>query len=197
MTGDTMMWKVRILLVALGLFLAVGPVQAKKPEKPPGGGGGSDSATVRIVASGAIEADVQCEETLDANSTVVLCNKWPTGFTLTEALFDDIPAGCFGAGLTDGAIQLWVNKDNSAEAWFRFHAPDTTGSDVLYVLEVHAENWSGNFPPEVIDSPITMQGVGWLLRTSNKRQARDACLGSGFGVDDSITISLDRLPPLP
>jgi hypothetical protein len=175
-----------ILLIAILTSLAMSTgAWAKKGGKP--GGGGSGTARVEILVDGAILGVVKCEESLDANSSVVLCNK-DQEFDLTAHIVGALdPTGCFPEGVIPGTVQLYVNKDNSAEAWFRFHADDTTGMDILYRLEVSADTWSGNFPPDAGEPPISMTSNAWKLVTSNKRQSRDACLGRG---EDTIYVSL-------
>lgn len=175
-----------ILLFAILTSLAMSAgVWAKKGGKP-GGGDGSGTASVQILIDGAILGVVECEESLDANSSVVLCNK-NQAFDLTGVIVNALdPSGCFSEGSRPGTVQLYLNKDKSAEAWFRFHAPDKTGMDVLYRLEVYADSWSGPFPPDPGQS-IYMNSNAWELVTSNKRQSRDACLGFG---DDPINVSL-------
>jgi hypothetical protein len=133
---------------------------------------------------------VECEESLSANSSVVLCNQ-NQKFDLTGAIVNAlVPDDCFVEGERPGTVQLYVNKDNSAEAWFRFHADDTTGMDILYRLEVYADSWSGTFPPDAGDS-IDLASYAWELKTSNKRQSRDASLGVG---EDLINVTLLVLP---
>jgi len=173
--------------------ILLGTVQAQakgKPAKPPG----NDSATVQILSSGAVLAAVECEETMDANTTSVLCNK-SESFVLDQVIVNGIRPGsgddCFAAGEKAGAVLVFINKNGSAETWFRFHELDQAGDDILYRLEARATSWSGTFPPEEADLPIVMESNDWRMRATNRRQERDACLGSGT---DSITISLDRCP---
>jgi hypothetical protein len=183
-----------ILLIAILTSLAMSTgAWAKKGGKP--GGDGSGTARVQILVEGAIEGVVECEESLSANSSVVLCNQ-NQKFDLTSAIVNALyPTGCFAEGERPGTVQLYVNKDNSAEAWFRFHAPDTTEMDILYRLEVYAGSWSGNFPPDAGES-ISMTSNAWKLVTSNKRQSRDACLGDGNDpINDPIKVTLSVLCP--
>ena len=108
-------------------------------------------------------------------------------FILGELFLNLIDASeeCFvrdtGTATYSATVQIFDNKDGSAESWLRWHAPDTTGDSILYVLEIHDPfGWSGAFPPAIGDSDsIFMEGDTWVLRASNKRQSRDACLGSG------------------
>jgi hypothetical protein len=178
-----------ILLIAILTSLAMSSgAWAKKGGKPGGGGDGSGTARVQILVEEAILGVVECEESLSANSSVVLCNNKGLEFYLTEPIVAAlVPKSCFPKGVTEGTVQLYVNKDDTAEAWFRFHADDTTGMDILYRLEVYADSWSGNFPPDAGQPPISMASEDWELKTSNKRQSRDACLGIG---DDEINVSL-------
>lgn len=186
------MRKIALLIITLCLTLTVSQVQAARGGNGNGGGGGggSDTATVQILSSGAVLAAVECEETMDANTTSVLCNKGEE-FVLDQVIVDALDGDCFSAGLKVGAVLVFINKDGTAETWFRFHEQDQAGDSILYVLEAHASSWSGTFPPEEADAPIVMESNDWLMRASNKRQAKDACLGSG---DDYIQVSLDRCP---
>jgi hypothetical protein len=82
-----------ILLIAILTSLAMSTgALAKKGGKP--GGDGSGTARVQIYVDGAILGVVECEESLDANSSVVLCNK-NQEFYLTGAIVSGLyPTGC-------------------------------------------------------------------------------------------------------
>jgi hypothetical protein len=55
--------------------------------------------------------------------------------------------------------------------------------------------WSGPFPPAVGETTtmgeLKGQSITWVLRTSNKRQERDACVDNGTFVNGSDFIKVD------
>ena len=169
-----------------------------------GGGGGGDTVTIQIVADGAgaaVTASQECEEDLSASTTSLLCNKAGYQIMLSDFFVNrDYDNGhgstCFNNGIWDWVtIQLWENKDGTAEAWFRWHALDARGDDVLYVLEVYDySGWSPDFPP-LSAGTVSISGDDWTLRAANKRQSRNACVGNGsFTAQDFVNVSLIRLP---
>ena len=174
-------------------FLIASPALTFAKGKPggggdPGGGGGNDTALVEIIVDGAVEAIFRCEDALSASSSDIICNHDQDAEIILGELFlnlIDASEECFvrdtGTATYSATVQIFDNKDGSAESWLRWHAPDTTGDSILYVLEIHDPfGWSGAFPPAIGDSDsIFMEGDTWVLRASNKRQSRDACLGSG------------------
>ncbi|MFC1688564.1 hypothetical protein ACFL0N_01545 [Pseudomonadota bacterium] len=184
-----------VMIVMFALILLLGFTTLVEAKGKPGPG--SDPARVQILADGAILAVVECDQKMTASTTSVTCNKAGTEFVLDSSIVDavDPDRDCFNEGLRPGTVQLFSNKDGSATAVFRFHAPDTTGADTLYALEVHDQDgWHPDFPPAE-SSPIEMIGDYWFLRTANNRQARNACLGNGAGPwNDFIRVTLDRCP---
>lgn len=172
----------------IGVLLSAG-IGGEARGKPPG----SDPALIGIEFSGAIVGTMSCENKLNADSTILGCNKGG-GFVLGEAITEAAGADpdCFTAGYTDGTIQLFLNNDGSAEAWFRFGGRDLSdANDVLYVLEAYAPFWNGPFPPEYGVGATTMDSSEWTLRAANKRQEKNACLvGNG---NAQITVSVRRL----
>ena len=155
-------------------------------------------------ATGLIYAFQDCEERLASDDTSYLCNKsgvdhniWLGNFLMDRLYTNGSSANCFGDGHFPVTIGVAVNKDASAETVLRFHGYENDGeTDVLYVLVVtDPSGWSGPFPPAV-DTTTTMgelqgQSISWVLRTSNKRQARDACVDSGTFVNGSDFIKVD------
>lgn len=203
-----------ILLVILTTFAMSTGAWAKKGGKP-GGGGGTDTGHVSMEVTGANELDFvvdafqDCEERLASDDTSFLCNKrgvthyinlgdffmnraYPNGSSARDCFGEDPGAGRFAV-----TIGVAVNRDGSAEAVLRFHAFENDGeTDVLYVLVVtDPDGWSGPFPPAVEDTTTmgVLQGksIRWELRTSNKRQERDACVDSGTFIDGSDFIKVD------
>lgn len=156
-------------------------------------GGGTDTGTILIDYDGAITGEpTSCEEKLNADSTVLLCNKgsgFEVGPEITSAVGAD--PDCFPAGVSGHAVQLFLNKDGSAETWFRFHAFDRNGDEVLYTLETYADEWVGPFPPETGQVvPTYMDSYDWVLRAANRRQGKYACVGGGT---DYINVTVERL----
>lgn len=195
--------KLTVCTMSLALVLTAftGSALAKgKPGGGGGGGGGGDTASIQMVAEGVLLAAQECTDKLAASSSDLLCNKSGYQIMLGDYFVDrnyDNGHGsvCFNNGIWDWVtIQLWENDDGSAETWFRWHAPDTRGNDVLYVLEVHGAAWSDDFPPLSAGS-ITMHGTSWELRATNKRQSRNACTGQGsFNSTDYVDVELIRNP---
>ena len=201
-----------LILVFLTTIAMSTSILAKKGGKP-GGGGGTDTGHVSMEATGLIYAFQDCEERLASDDTSFLCNKRGAnhyinlgGFLMNRTYPNGSNAeNCFGedpeADRFDVTIGVAVNRDGSAETVLRFHAFENDGvTDVLYVLVVTDPNgWSGSFPPAASDTttmgePQVDRSVSWALRTSNKRQAKDACVDSGTFVlgDDFINVDFTR-----
>ena len=184
-----------LLTVSLISLIVSSSAFAKKSGKPGDGGGGTDTGHVSMLATGIVDAFQDCSERLAADDTSYLCNKSGVEhyISLGDFLMDrDYANGssetCFGAGYFPVTIGVAVNRDASAETVLRFHGYENDGeTDVLYVLVVtDPYGWSGSFPPEIGDTAtmgeLQGQNISWALSTSNKRQARDACVDSGtFG----------------
>ena len=173
-------------LIYLTMALLAQPLAAKK---------GADRAWIEIESAGDVSGAIQCEERLGADSTAVLCNKGG-GFVLSENITAAVGAGseCFSAGYTDATAGLDDNRDGSALAYFRFWGTDRSGTrDVLYVLEaLDLDGWDPDaFPPAASGDEITMVADEWVLKASNKRQSKNACLGEN-NLED-ITVTFRRL----
>ena len=196
-----------LTLTGILLLTAMTSTWAAKGGGGRGKGGGGDPAIIEITFSGSITGTMSCENKLDADSNVLGCNKGG-GFTFAAPILQHVQANddCFQqlladpAGFAAGTIQLFDNSD-SAEAWFRFWDKGDNGvNDVLYVLEAHdLWGWDGGaFPPEFEAGATTMTTANGfaILRTANKRQAKDArgCL-SGFPEDAVIEVGISRLTP--
>jgi len=191
-----------LLFAILTTFAMSTGAWAKKGGNP--GGGGTDTSHVYMKATGVVDADQDCQERLTADDTSYLCNKSAAyhiidlGFLMYRTYDNGLSGDCFGPGLNiPVTIGVAVNRDASAETVLRFHAFENDGeTDVLYVLTVTDPNgWSGPFPPVAGDTTtmgvLQGQSVSWELRTSNKRQARDACVDSGTFVNGSDFIRVD------
>jgi len=191
--SNTFAVKFRILTVMVCIALLSGMTTSVGAKGKPGPG--ADPAWVKFTYTGAIEGGVSCEEKFNADSTVLGCNH-TGGFTLGASIFDTVGTDCFqdivdAGGYTPGTIQVFVNNDGSADAWFRFHSPDRQGTDVLYVVETHdPAGWDPDFPPTVA-SPAVMASYDWTLRAANRRQEKYACLGGG---EEFIGVKVERLP---
>lgn len=188
-TKPVSLW-VLLGLTLIALMVIASPALGKGKPGP-----GADPTIIRITSAGPISTlgpgHVQCEEKLGADSTSLLCNKADDGFVIGNEILVGVGKDCFGAGYTPGAIHLLYNSDESGETLFRFHGPDRNGNDILYVLETLApDGWDGDFPPALAGTVIAMVGQGWILRASNNRQAKYACLGGGA---DLITVTLERM----
>ena len=199
--------KFRYLLFTLtGIFLLTAMTSTWAAKRGGGKGGGGDPAIIEITFSGSITGTMSCENKLNADSTILGCNKGG-GFTFGAPILDHIQANgdCFQQvladplGYTGGTIQLFDNGD-SAEAWFRFWGKGEYGlNDVLFVLEAHdLTGWRGTFPPEYDagDTTMTTENGYALLRTANKRQEKDArsCL-NGFPESAIVKVGISRLTP--
>lgn len=190
-------WITIIALLTTLILLVISATATAKGK--PGGGGGTDSAWIEIIASGSVTASQSCEERLASDSNNLLCNGRGYEIMLGDYFIDRVyenghGSQCFGNGIWNVTIGVWEDKDGSAGAILRWHAPDTNNVEVLYALEVYGLNWSDHFPP-ASPGTITMQADDWLLRTGNKRQSRNACVGEGsFSATDSVKVELIRLP---
>ena len=187
---------VTVSLLAVLTLLAISTTATAKGKPPKGG---NDTATVEITSTGVVMATQECQDALAASSSDILCNKGGHQIMLGDFFVNRNYANghgreCFGDGIWDDvAIGVWEDNDGSAGAIFRWHAPDTKNVEILYVLEVYGLEWSGDFPP-LSPGTITMHGDDWLLRASNKRQSRNACVGEGgFGESETLDVNLTRL----
>jgi hypothetical protein len=162
---------VTVSLLAVLTLLAISTTATAKGKPPKGG---NDTATVEITSTGVVMATQECQDALAASSSDILCNKGGHQIMLGD---------------------FFVNRNyaNGHGTIFRWHAPDTKNVEILYVLEVYGLEWSGDFPP-LSPGTITMHGDDWLLRASNKRQSRNACVGEGgFGESETLDVNLTRL----
>lgn len=202
--------KVTFLFFGLSLLLALPQGLAAKG-KP---GGGTDTGHVSMTATGysvqdfVVDAFQKCEERLAANDTSYLCNNAGTGHDIMLGDFlmnhnypnGSTAANCFGAGYFPVTFGVDLLKKGSAETVLRFGAfKNDRVTEVLYVLIVNdPRGWSGGAFPPVVGSTTTMgqldgsTEISWVLRTSNKNQARDACVDSGiFDPNGSDFIRVD------
>lgn len=184
-----------ITLLGALILLAISATATAKGKPPKGG---NDTATVEIIATGVITASQQCQDALAASSTDILCNKGNFQISLGAFFVNRTYANghgskCFDDGIWDVAIGVWEDKDGSAGTIFRWHALDTKNVEILYALEVYGLEWSGDFPP-LSPGTISMRADDWLLRASNKRQSKNACVDEdSFGENDTLEVTLTRL----
>jgi len=164
---------------------------------------------VQIVATGAVQLNVFCIESVNASTSFLGCNGYNGSapyITLGQYFLDfqgyDKQAdgnACFGGGQAfAGTVQLQHHQSGDA-AIFRFWALNSAGDvDIQYALTIddpHLGGWSDppGFPPGVGET-TTLIGTHWALGSYQRDKKYGPCTAAGeFSGADIVITDLTRL----